>query len=186
MRLSYGHRGEDKSAARHSQFISAIETQISLAESALRESLSEEGNKPLRWVNLDEEERDDFAAFLSGSSPNQIAREETELETPKKKKPFLETSLRSSASSKRDEVKVSTTKNGEIACHVDRATNARRAWNSGELRIVIPSEDEPRNQPGSEFKDTPKVKDSRFALWKMRCRVEETTETMNRSNAVIF
>ncbi|XP_042489002.1 uncharacterized protein LOC122069135 [Macadamia integrifolia] len=34
-------------------------------EKALIESLEEEGKQPLRWVNLDEEERDDFTSFLS-------------------------------------------------------------------------------------------------------------------------
>ena len=70
--MSYGHRGDDHSTARHSQFIAAIASQISRVEAALRESFVEEGKQPLRWVNLDEEERDDLAAFLSGTT--QIAQ----------------------------------------------------------------------------------------------------------------
>ena len=66
VRLSYRH-GDDTTTTRHRQFISAIESQISQVEAALRESFSEEGKQPLRWVNLDEEERDDLAAFLSGT-----------------------------------------------------------------------------------------------------------------------
>lgn len=68
VRLSYGHGREDNSTTRHRQFIVAIENQISRVEAALRESFLEEGKQPLRWVNLDEEERDDLAAFLSGTS----------------------------------------------------------------------------------------------------------------------
>lgn len=65
--LSYRHLGDDNRATRHRQFISAIESQISQVEAAMRESFIEEGKQPLRWVSLDEEERDDFAAFLSGT-----------------------------------------------------------------------------------------------------------------------
>ncbi|KAF8392899.1 hypothetical protein HHK36_021139 [Tetracentron sinense] len=67
VRLSRGNRSEDNATARHRQFVAAIEDQISRVEYALRESLTEEGKPPLRWVNLDKEERDDLAAFLSGS-----------------------------------------------------------------------------------------------------------------------
>ncbi|KAK7265267.1 hypothetical protein RJT34_32885 [Clitoria ternatea] len=67
VRLSYRHRGDDSTTTRHRQFISAIESQISQVEAALRECYIEEGKQPLRWVNLDEEERDDLAAFLSGT-----------------------------------------------------------------------------------------------------------------------
>ncbi|KAJ4959601.1 hypothetical protein NE237_026712 [Protea cynaroides] len=65
IRLSYGNRSEDSTTARHNQFIAAIEDQISRVEKALRECLDEEGKQPLRWVNLDEEERVDLASFLS-------------------------------------------------------------------------------------------------------------------------
>lgn len=71
VRLSYQHLGgDDNRATRHRQFISAIESQISQVEVSLRESYIEEGKQPLRWVNLDEEERDDLAAFLIGTSEN--------------------------------------------------------------------------------------------------------------------
>lgn len=66
--MSYGLRQDDNSTTRHRQFILAIENQISRVEAALRESFLEEGKQPLRWVNLDEQERDDLAAFLSGTS----------------------------------------------------------------------------------------------------------------------
>ncbi|PRQ37435.1 hypothetical protein RchiOBHm_Chr4g0402571 [Rosa chinensis] len=68
VRLSYRQRGDDHTTARHRQFISAIENQISHVETALSASFSAEGKKHLRWVELDEEECDDLAAFLSGTS----------------------------------------------------------------------------------------------------------------------
>lgn len=67
VRQSYRHLGDDNTTTRHRQFISAIESQIFQVEAALRESYIEEGKQPLRWVNLDEDERDDLAAFLSGT-----------------------------------------------------------------------------------------------------------------------
>ncbi|KAJ0788454.1 putative syntaxin 6 [Helianthus annuus] len=68
VRLSYKNSVNDVRTTRHEQFISAISSQISAVESALKEYFSDEVRKPLRWVNLDEEERDDLAMFLSGSA----------------------------------------------------------------------------------------------------------------------
>ncbi|KAK6944561.1 Syntaxin 6, N-terminal, partial [Dillenia turbinata] len=68
VRLSYGNRSDENTASRHGEFIDAIENQISCIEMALGESLSEEGKKPLRWINLDPAECDDLALFLSGTS----------------------------------------------------------------------------------------------------------------------
>lgn len=65
---SYKNIGDDITVTRHRQFVSAIEDQISRVETALKESLNMEGKKPFRWVNLDEEECDDLAHFLSGTS----------------------------------------------------------------------------------------------------------------------
>lgn len=52
---------------RRRQFIAAIENQISHIEKALNASVIEEGKQPLRWVQLNEEERDDLAVFLSAA-----------------------------------------------------------------------------------------------------------------------
>ncbi|KAK6942051.1 Syntaxin 6, N-terminal [Dillenia turbinata] len=68
VRLSYGNRSDENTASRHGEFIAAIENQVSRIEMALTESLSEEGKKPLRWINLDPAECDDLALFLSGAS----------------------------------------------------------------------------------------------------------------------
>ncbi|KAL4346119.1 hypothetical protein AHAS_Ahas11G0346500 [Arachis hypogaea] len=90
VQLSYRH-GDDTTTTRHRQFIYAIESQISQVETALRESYSEEGKQPLRWVNLDEEERDDLAAFLSGTSQTiQNNKDECLQGTSSSKSSFLE------------------------------------------------------------------------------------------------
>ncbi|PON75963.1 Syntaxin 6, N-terminal [Parasponia andersonii] len=93
VRSSYGHRGDDHSTARHSQFIAAIESQISRVEAALRESFLEDGKQPLRWVNLDEEERDDLAAFLSGTSQVVQSAKDESVELRPSKKSTLEENL---------------------------------------------------------------------------------------------
>ncbi|KAG9455856.1 hypothetical protein H6P81_000364 [Aristolochia fimbriata] len=56
----------ENTIARHRQFVVAIENQISRIEKALHDSLIEEGKQPMRWVQLDDSERDDLALFLSG------------------------------------------------------------------------------------------------------------------------
>ncbi|KAL4182153.1 hypothetical protein AMTRI_Chr12g274510 [Amborella trichopoda] len=57
----------DDSASRHKQFVLVIENQIARIEKALMESAIEEGKEGFRWVQLDKEERDDLALFLSGT-----------------------------------------------------------------------------------------------------------------------
>ncbi|KAE9601666.1 hypothetical protein Lal_00040506 [Lupinus albus] len=97
VRLSYRHHGDDNAAARHRQFISAIKRQISQVEEALRESFTEEGKQPLRWVNLNEKERDDLAAFLSRGTcqVKQSSKDDCEEITPSFKKinPLLKSSV---------------------------------------------------------------------------------------------
>ncbi|KAL1553859.1 hypothetical protein AAHA92_14481 [Salvia divinorum] len=65
--LSHRNKVDDITISRHKEFVSAIEDQISRAETALKVSLEVEGKKPFRWVNLDKEESDDLVHFLSGS-----------------------------------------------------------------------------------------------------------------------
>lgn len=66
--MSYRSHKDDITISRHRQFVSVIEEQISHVETELKESFEVEGKKPFRWVNLDEEECDDLALFLSGTS----------------------------------------------------------------------------------------------------------------------
>lgn len=69
VKLSHGDNSSDENAiTRHRQFVSAIGNQISRVEKGLNDSLIEEGKPPLCWVQLDKEERDDLANFLSGVS----------------------------------------------------------------------------------------------------------------------
>ncbi|KAG6421243.1 hypothetical protein SASPL_117793 [Salvia splendens] len=65
--LSYRNKGDDITITRHREFVSAIVDQIYRVETALNVSLKVEGKKPFRWVNLDKEEFDDLAHFLSGT-----------------------------------------------------------------------------------------------------------------------
>jgi len=65
VRMNYRNNIDEVRTTRHEQFVSAISSQISGVEASLKEEI----RKPLRWVNLDEEERDDLAMFLSGN-PN--------------------------------------------------------------------------------------------------------------------
>ncbi|KAH9623966.1 hypothetical protein KSS87_021080 [Heliosperma pusillum] len=79
VRSSYGTRYDENSMSRHQQFIVAIESQIFRAEDALKKSFDEEGKEKFRWVNLNEDERDDLAMFLSGFSetPTKSTSDET-------------------------------------------------------------------------------------------------------------
>ncbi|WVZ55935.1 hypothetical protein U9M48_006533 [Paspalum notatum var. saurae] len=52
---------------RHDDFVAAIGYRILEVENNLKESNIAEGRGPLSWVHLDEDERDDLAAFLSAS-----------------------------------------------------------------------------------------------------------------------
>ncbi|KAI3811419.1 hypothetical protein L1987_21142 [Smallanthus sonchifolius] len=83
VRLSYKNNINDVRTARHEQFVSAISSQISAVESALKDYFSDEIQKPLRWVNLDEEERDDLAMFLSGSVESSKSTKESNIDNPK-------------------------------------------------------------------------------------------------------
>ncbi|KAG6522206.1 hypothetical protein ZIOFF_019344 [Zingiber officinale] len=67
VKLSHGSfSSEGNAITRHRQFVSAIGNQILRVEKGLNDSLIEEGKHPLRWVQLNEEEREDLADFLSG------------------------------------------------------------------------------------------------------------------------
>lgn len=68
VRVSYGSRSEEPVLERHRLFVAAIANQIFRVEAALRESYDKEGKQPLRWVNLNEEECNDLATFLAGTS----------------------------------------------------------------------------------------------------------------------
>eukprot|EP00252_Welwitschia_mirabilis_P018024 TRINITY_DN40186_c0_g1_i1.p1 TRINITY_DN40186_c0_g1~~TRINITY_DN40186_c0_g1_i1.p1 ORF type:complete len:355 (+),score=54.01 TRINITY_DN40186_c0_g1_i1:368-1432(+) len=60
----------EKSASakmRHNHFVFAIKNQISGIEKALNDSCHDQNKRGLRWVRLNDEEKDDLAHFLCGS-----------------------------------------------------------------------------------------------------------------------
>ncbi|XP_035548812.1 uncharacterized protein LOC108991128 isoform X3 [Juglans regia] len=165
VRLSYGLGGDDNTTARHKQFIAAIQDQISRVEASLKEYFIEEGKKPLQWVNLDENERDELATFLSGTSQSL----QSAIDECLQYKPSMESSLLENHAQRKD-----ADLNMNASCNRDRTTNnARRTWslpNFGELKIIIPDEEEPMNKLMPSIEDTPKVKRSRSVFWKQSGR----------------
>ncbi|KAE8729790.1 Syntaxin/t-SNARE family protein, putative isoform 2 [Hibiscus syriacus] len=178
-RLSRGHcRSDDTTATRHNQFIAAVESQIFRVEAALKESFSEEGKQPLRWVNLDEEECDDLAIFLSGTSPTlQASAKNTRMENHHKRKD-ADSDFDATCDGDTSEVKVAkdSSKDAEciidvgdvetsgVSCGQERATGTRRTWSSPNfdaLRIVIADEYDNITRVGSGIESTPKGKGSK-------------------------
>lgn len=69
VKSSYLGRDVDASG-RHKQFVKAIQSQISGIEKVMSDSVIEEGKKGIRWIQLDDREKDDLALFLCGSCEN--------------------------------------------------------------------------------------------------------------------
>lgn len=158
VQLSRGHCSDDFTASRHKQFVTAIESQISLVEAALREAFSGEGKQPFRWVNLDKEECDDLAIFLSGTIqiPENVKDDCTTAKSPMKGSPGENPHKRkkvdhnsgptcSRGTSDENEF-ITDNKKGEfiidiqekenlgmrddIISQVDKTTDSRRTWSS--------------------------------------------------------
>ncbi|KAH6818584.1 hypothetical protein C2S51_002187 [Perilla frutescens var. frutescens] len=178
--MSYRSHRDDITVSRHSQFVSALEDQISRVETALKESFQVEGKKAFHWVNLDEEECDDLAIFLSGNSgtSQRITDEAVGTSLLNKKSIRKEHSNLGSEDSSTiqilNEVKspqevVST--NEDINCFVETgngisfqadktASNRRSA-----LEIVIVKDD---RQNTAEVEATPKEKGTKPFFWNAR------------------
>ncbi|XP_011043977.1 PREDICTED: uncharacterized protein LOC105139289 isoform X2 [Populus euphratica] len=197
--LSHGHRSDDITASRHKQFVAAIESQISRVEAALREAFRGEGKQPLRWVNLDKEECDDLAMFLSGTVqiPQIVKDDCTTLRSPMKgslgenhhKRRNLDHNTSANCSGgASDENEFITNKKNEhiidieekenlgmrddIICQVDKTIGSRRTWSSpnfGALKIVIAQDDGQRDKVMSSVEATPKEKGYKPFFWKQRC-----------------
>ncbi|PKA65907.1 hypothetical protein AXF42_Ash010316 [Apostasia shenzhenica] len=60
---------KDSTVRRHSEFVSAMNNQISLVEQSLNHYLLQKGDELLRWIQLSEAEKDDLANFLSSAPP---------------------------------------------------------------------------------------------------------------------
>ncbi|KAL9325978.1 hypothetical protein ACSQ67_006623 [Phaseolus vulgaris] len=196
VRLSYRHHGDDNLSIRHRQFISAIESQITQVEEALRETFIEQGRQPLRWVNLDEEERDDLAAFLSGTCQTTKSSNDESMEATSSKISSLQQKQvrkedknvdintlcnrdlsASEKSANKDtnyviEIKSEgvSRSNDEIVSQSDR-TSTRKTWNPpnfSALKVVIADEDEPRDKTPRTVDATPKEKGFKHLSWKQK------------------
>ncbi|PPR96643.1 hypothetical protein GOBAR_AA24039 [Gossypium barbadense] len=193
IRLSHGHRSDEITATRHKQFISAIESQISHVEAALKEAFIKEGKQPLQWVNLDEEECDDLAIFLSGTSPSllQPSTKNTLSENCHKRKDT--DSNNAACNGDTSEVQMtkvfkdsgkdaeciidvedgeSSGRSNEVSSGLERTTGARKTWcspNLGTLKIVIADKYDDRTKTRSGIESTPKEKGSKPFFRKQRC-----------------
>ena len=190
IRLSHGHRSNDITATRHRQFIAAIESQICRVEAALKDAFIEEGKQPLRWVNLNEEECDDLAMFLSGTSPSlQQSAKNILLENCHSRKD-TDSNFNATCSGNMSEVKIfkdsgkdaecvidiedeeKSGRTDDVSCGQDRTIGTGRTWSSPNfdaLKIVIADEYEDRRQIRSGIESTPKEKGSKPFFRKQRC-----------------
>ncbi|PPR89200.1 hypothetical protein GOBAR_AA31495 [Gossypium barbadense] len=190
IRLSCGHGCDDNRASRHKQFIAAIESQICRVEAALKEAIIEEGKQPLRWVDLDKQECDDLAMFLSGTSPSLQQSMENTLLVNSHRRKDTNPNVNATCNRNMPEVKSlndfgkdveclidvederSSGKTDDVSSGQDRTTSTRRTWstpNFGSLKIVIADEYADRNQMRSGMEATPKEKGSKPFFSKQRC-----------------
>ncbi|XVF47704.1 hypothetical protein PTKIN_Ptkin03bG0132100 [Pterospermum kingtungense] len=188
IKLSHGHHCDDITATRHRQFIAAIESQICRVEAALKGASIEEGKQPLRRVNLDEEECDDLATFLFGTSTSlQPSANNTLMGNCLRRKdadPNFNATCNGNTSEVRmlkDSVKDAecvtdvedeeSSRTDDISCGQDRTTGTQRICSSPDfcaLKIVIPDEYEDRSQIMSGIMATPKEKGSKPLFRKQR------------------
>ncbi|KAM1282121.1 hypothetical protein ACFX2I_022642 [Malus domestica] len=207
VRLSYGQCGDDHTAARHGQFLAAIENQISRVETTLRESFSMEGKKPLQWVHMDEEEQDDFAAFLFGTSQSKQTAKNERVEL----RHWVKSSEESDITRKDRNLKYGAACNGDISDEIkgvkdvitiskdpnfvmelkgkeiaemkDDKIYTRKTCSSPnyrELRIVIADEVEQRKNLIPGYEDTPKEKGFKLVFGKQR--LHQATKAINLFN----
>lgn len=182
VRLSHGRCRDDTTLTRHKQFVTAIENQIYRVHSALQEALTEDGKQqPLRWgVDLNKEERDDLAMFLSGSSL-----------TSESSINFRDSSTSSLAENSRginscvidiDEGGSPESADAMIRLQqaADKRSGTRRTWSSPNvtnmtaMRINVSVDDveevEKKKRLVFDIEDTPKEKGSRSLFSMQRCR----------------
>lgn len=181
VRMSYRGHGDDITISRHSQFVSALEDQISRVENDLKESFEVEGKKPFRWVNLDEEECDDLALFLSGTSSKKIDDQAVTTTLINKKKDStlgFEVNSKIQVLNKDTSPQEAARDNVDANCSIQQAESRvletgdeirfqadRFASNRRALEIVIDKDDKQKNEL---MEATPKEKGSKPFVWNLR------------------
>ncbi|VVA99534.1 unnamed protein product [Arabis nemorensis] len=180
VRLSYRQCRNDSTLTRHKQFVTAIENQISRVEASLKEVYSEKGKEPLRWVHLNEEERDDLAMFLSGSSQRSFSSESSSIESnggaEVSAKEVRGYGNRSECVIDVEERVKPGNADGRIR-QAEKTFGTRRTWSSpnfDSLRIIVPGDDdneveqEEKEKLVAQIEATPKVKGTKTVLWMQR------------------
>ncbi|XP_022888078.1 uncharacterized protein LOC111403711 [Olea europaea var. sylvestris] len=187
VRLSYRNHADEVTKTRHRQFVSVIKDQIFRVEAAQKESYTVDRNQLFSWVNLNEEERDDLALFLSGTPDTP----RTELGEPatgpfkEKNNTRKDVSLDSKVGSK-TQIPIKTkgfeeivTSNVEAKCFIEAEEkeipetrdepSSRRVRNLpgvSALEIVIDNDNEERN---ALVEASPKERGSKPCYWRSRC-----------------
>ncbi|XP_010489609.1 PREDICTED: uncharacterized protein LOC104767256 [Camelina sativa] len=189
VRLSHKRCGDDDSAlTRRKQFVTAIVNQIDRVETSLQEAYSENGKEPLRWIDLNEEERDDLAMFLSGSSSSRTSQSFSTNSRESTTNSSLVDNLRGMEVNCRKETfkKVKGCGN-DTECVIDivervnadarirqveKSAGMRRICSSpnfNSLRIIVPGgNDEVNEKLVAQIEATPKVKGTKSVLWMQR------------------
>ncbi|ESQ54183.1 hypothetical protein EUTSA_v10025801mg [Eutrema salsugineum] len=193
VRLSHGHFRDDTTLTRHKQFVAAIEDQIHRVQSSLQEALSENGKQPLRWVDLNKEERDDLAMFLSGSSQtseslnsDSINLRDSSTSSPAENPLGINSKREArcygdSPECVIDIVERGSPENGNAIINVqaEKKAGTRRTWSSpnvpniSALRINVPvdaDEEERKRLMSLQVEATPKEKGSKPLFSLQRCR----------------
>ncbi|KAL1210560.1 hypothetical protein V5N11_006882 [Cardamine amara subsp. amara] len=192
VRLSHGNCRDDTTLTRHKQFVSAIENQIYRVQSALQEALSENGKQPLRLVDLNKEERDDLAMFLSGSSQTSESLNSDSINLRDSSTSSVAENPRG-MNSKREsrcygdgpdcvidiEERGSPERADAIICvQADKKAGTRRTWSSPNVpnisalrvNVSVDANEEERKKFVSQIEATPKEKGSKPLFWLQRCR----------------
>uniref|UniRef100_A0A1J3CK24 Syntaxin 6/10/61 N-terminal domain-containing protein n=1 Tax=Noccaea caerulescens TaxID=107243 RepID=A0A1J3CK24_NOCCA len=183
VRLSHRQCRDDTTLSRHKQFVTAIENQIYRVQSALQEALSENGKQPLRWVDLNKEERDDLAMFLSGSSHQTSESFNSERDSSTSSVAENQRGVMNNNSRRECVVIDIDEERGSpeavIRVQADKKGGARRTWSSpnvpniSALRINVPvdsKDEEEREKFVSQVEATPKEKGSKPLFWLQSCR----------------
>lgn len=134
----------DDTRTRHSQFISAIRSRIDIVENSLKEAGSENGENNITWVNLDKQERDELALFLT--CPSEAHNEKPKPSSNNVRMDFLKDLSESSSSEARD----------------GRNENKHRRFlsadaNIGSWKINMPSEGEDTSEKSSDDRERPNL-----------------------------